>query len=211
MRNPTWWMMTHKIRTLAQLEALYGTPSEASLRKVSDRLTPAYQEMIEAAPFFALATIGEDGLDCTPRGDQAQAVTILDPQTIAIPDRRGNNRLDTLRNLIEDPRCALLFLIPGVNECIRINGTAEITTDPELTAKLAHKGKEPVTVIKVTIGELYFQCARAIIRSGIWDKDAQRDRKSLPSAGEMAKSAFQEFDAISYDQDLPERQAKTLY
>jgi len=172
--------MTHEVRTLAQLEALYGTPGEASLRKVSDKLTPAYQKMIEAAPFFALATIGQEGLDCSPRGDQGQAVTILDAKTIAIPDRRGNNRLDTLRNLIEDPRCALLFLIPGVNECIRINGTAEITTD-------------------------------AIIRSGIWDASTQKDRKSLPSAGDMTKSAFQEFDAISYDQDLSARQAKTLY
>lgn len=203
--------MTHEVRTLAQLEALYGTPGEASLRKVSDKLTPAYQKMIEAAPFFALATIGQEGLDCSPRGDQGQAVTILDAKTIAIPDRRGNNRLDTLRNLIEDPRCALLFLIPGVNECIRINGTAEITTDPSLTAQMSHKGKAPITIIKVTIGELYFQCARAIIRSGIWDASTQKDRKSLPSAGDMTKSAFQEFDAISYDQDLPARQAKTLY
>lgn len=203
--------MTHEVRTLAQLEALYGTPGEASLRKVSDKLTPAYQKMIEAAPFFALATIGQEGLDCSPRGDQGQAVTILDAKTIAIPDRRGNNRLDTLRNLIEDPRCALLFLIPGVNECIRINGTAEITTDPSLTAQMSHKGKAPITIIKVTIGELYFQCARAIIRSGIWDASTQKDRKSLPSAGDMTKSAFQEFDAISYDQDLSARQAKTLY
>jgi len=155
--------MTHEVRTLAQLEALYGTPGEASLRKVSDKLTPAYQKMIEAAPFFALATIGQEGLDCSPRGDQGQAVTILDAKTIAIPDRRGNNRLD------------------------------------------------PITIIKVTIGELYFQCARAIIRSGIWDASTQKDRKSLPSAGDMTKSAFQEFDAISYDQDLSARQAKTLY
>ena len=167
--------------------------------------------MIEASPFFALATVGQDGLDCTPRGDNGQAVHILDATTIAIPDRRGNNRLDTLRNLVEDPRCALLFLIPGVNECIRINGTAEITTDPKLISDLTHEGKAPVTVIKVTIGELYFQCARAIIRSGIWKPEIQVERKSLPSAGEMTKSAYLEFDAKTYDAALPARQAKTLY
>ena len=203
--------MTHEVKTLAELEVLYGTPGEASIRKVSDRLTSAYQEMIEASPFFALATVGQDGLDCTPRGDIGQAVHILDATTIVIPDRRGNNRLDTLRNLVEDLRCALLFLIPGVNECIRINGTAEITTDPKLISDLTHEGKAPVTVIKVTIGELYFQCARAIIRSGIWKPEMQVDRKSLPSAGEMTKSAYLEFDAKTYDAALPARQAKTLY
>ena len=203
--------MTHEVKTLAELEALYGTPGEASIRKVSDRLTSAYQKMIEASPFFALATVGQDGLDCTPRGDNGPAVHILDATTIVIPDRRGNNRLDTLRNLVEDPRCALLFLIPGVNECIRINGTVEITTDPKLISDLTHEGKAPVTVIKVTIGELYFQCARAIIRSGIWKPEIQVERKSLPSAGEMTKSAYLEFDAKTYDAALPARQAKTLY
>jgi len=196
--------MTHEVKTLAELEALYGTPGEASIRKVSDRLTPAYQKMIEASPFFALATVGQDGLDCTPRGDNGQAVHILDATTIAIPDRRGNNRLDTLRNLVEDPRCALLFLIPGVNECIRINGTAEITSDPKLISDLTHEGKAPVTVIKVTIGELYFQCARAIIRSGIWKPEMQVDRKSLPSAGEMTKSAYLELAARALS-PLPSR------
>jgi len=203
--------MTHEINTISQLEALYGAPSEASLRKVSNRLTPAYQKMIEASPFFAFASIGEGGLDCTPRGDAGQAVTILNATTIAIPDRRGNNRLDTLRNLIEDPRCAILFLIPGVNECIRINGTAQITTDPALIERLTHQGKAPTTIIKVTINELYFQCARAIIRSGIWDVSAQCDRKSLPSAGDMTKSAFSDFDSKTYDANLAHRQSKTIY
>lgn len=203
--------MTHKITSLSQLQELYDTPGEPSLRKVSNCLTPAYQRMIEASPFFALATVSEAGLDCTPRGDAGQAVQILDTKTIAIPDRRGNNRLDTLRNLVADPRCALLFLIPGVNECIRINGTAEITTDPDLISRLTHQGKAPVTAIKVTIGELYFQCARAVIRSGIWHTEMQRDRKDLPSAGEMTKSAYAAFDAETYDAELPARQLKTLY
>lgn len=204
-------MTDHKVSTLDQLLSLYGTPGEPSLRKVSDRFTPEYQRMVEASPFFALATIGSGGLDCTPRGDQGQAVRVINETTIAIPDRRGNNRLDTLRNIVEDPRCALLFLIPGVNECIRINGTAEITTDPDLLKSFAAHGKEPATVILVTIGELYFQCARAIIRSGIWDPETRADRSSLPSAGQLTKSAYDTFDAETYDAALPGRQAKTLY
>ena len=204
-------MTDHVVKNLAQLEALYGAPAEASLRKVSDRLTPAYQKMIEASPFLALATSGPDGLDCSPRGDAGQVVHILNDKTIAIPDRRGNNRLDTMRNLIETPSCALLFLIPGVNECIRINGSAEITTDPDLISALSHDGKNPVTVIKITIVELYFQCARAIIRSGIWKSEIQVDRAALPSAGDMTKSAYQEFDAVTYDAELPARQKETLY
>ena len=130
---------------------------------------------------------------------------------MAIPDRRGNNRLDTLRNLIEDPRCAVLFLLPGVNECVRINGSAEVTIDPGLITRFTHDGKAPVTIIKITINEVYFQCARAIIRSNLWDANARLDRTTLPSAGEMTKSAYREFDAESYDAALPARQAKTLY
>ncbi len=204
-------MTEHVVTTLEQLGALYDAPSDATIKKVSDRMTPAYRQMIEASPFFTFATVGADGLDCSPRGDKTQAVMILDDKTIAIPDRRGNNRLDTLKNLVEDPRCALLFLIPGVNECIRINGTAELTTDPDLISKLTHEGKAPVTVIRVTIQELYFQCARAIIRSGIWHSETQVTRGNLPTAGDLTKSVYTEFDAKSYDAELPNRQAKTLY
>jgi len=164
-------MSDHQITSLAQLEALYGTPG----------------------------------------GDDGQAVHIISETTVAIPDRRGNNRLDTLRNLIEDPRCALLFLIPGVNECIRINGTAKISTEPNLIQKLTKQGKAPATVILVNIDELYFQCARSIIRSGIWDPERRQDRKTLPSAGQMTKSAFEAFDADAYDKELPDRQKLTLY
>lgn len=204
-------MTDYRITTLAQLEALYGKPGEASLRKVTKKMTPSYREMIEASPFFALATIGEGGLDCTPRGDDHQAVHIIDETTIAIADRRGNNRLDTLRNIIEDPRCALLFLIPGVNECIRINGYATITTDPELIQTLTKEGKAPATVTLVSIDELYFQCARAIIRSGIWNPENLKDRATLPSAGQMTKSAFETFDSDTYDKELSDRQKQTLY
>jgi len=203
--------MSLKITKIDQLQTLYGVPVEASLRKVSDRLTPAYQKMIEASPFVALASIGAGGLDCSPRGDAKQAVFVLDEKTVAIPDRRGNNRLDTLRNLIEDPRCAVLFLLPGVNECVRINGSAEVTIDPGLITRFTHDGKAPVTIIKITINEVYFQCARAIIRSNLWDANARLERTTLPSAGEMTKSAYREFDAESYDAALPARQAKTLY
>lgn len=203
--------MTHEVKTLAQLEALYGVPAETSLRKVTHRLTPEYRQMIASSPFFALATIGAGGLDCSPRGDACPAVSILDDHTIAIPDRRGNNRLDSLRNLVEDPRCALLFLIPGISECIRINASATISTDPDLLQSLAHDKKNPTTVIVATIQELYFQCARAITRAGLWNPELHRNRGELPTAGDLTKSAFAEFDAKSYDAALAGRQAKTLY
>ncbi|WP_424929643.1 pyridoxamine 5'-phosphate oxidase family protein [Amaricoccus tamworthensis] len=204
-------MTGHTITTLDQLTSLYGSPGDTSLKKVSDALTPAYRRMIEAAPFIALASCGPEGLDCSPRGDRGAAVTVIDDRTVAIPDRRGNRRLDTLRNLVNDPRCAILFLIPGVNECIRINGTAVLCTDPDLTARFEVDGIPPTCVILVTINEVYFQCARALIRSGLWDPALHRDRGSLPSAGEMTKSAFDAFDAIAYDAELPDRQARTLY
>ena len=201
----------HRVSDIPALEALYGEPSAPSLRKVSPVLTPAYQAMIEASPMFALATTGPGGLDCSPRGDAGQAAFVLDEKRVAVPDRRGNNRLDSLRNIVEDPRVALLFFVPGVHECVRINGTAHLTIDPGLIERFTIAGKAPATVIVVEISELYFQCARALIRSSVWEPAKRRDRKALPSAGEMTRSAFAEFNAESYDAALPDRQAKTLY
>ncbi|MBX9926592.1 MAG: pyridoxamine 5'-phosphate oxidase family protein, partial [Hyphomicrobiaceae bacterium] len=184
-------------------------------------LTPAYQRWIEASPFMAMATVGggdaatvvaPGGLDCSPRGDRpGHLFTVLDERTIAIPDRRGNNRLDTLRNLIADPRIALLFLVPGVPECVRINGTAAITTDPDLRQRFGVDGHEPTTVILVSIDSVYFQCARAIIRSKLWEPETRADPASLPTAGEMTRSGDTTFDAQAYDAILRERQRATLY
>ncbi len=202
----------YEITTLEGLLSHYGAVNPNSLKKETDRLTAEYRAWIERAPFFACASIGAGGLDCSPRGDRnGDLFTILDDRTIAIPDRRGNNRLDTLRNIVEDPRVALLFLAPGINECVRINGTARITTDPALIDRFDMEGKKPATVIVVSIAAVYFQCARSLLRSGLWNPDSFLSKGDVPTAGQMTKGALPTFDADTYDRALPERQAKSLY
>ena len=147
------------IRTVEELTALYGATSEASMVKVTSRLTPDYARMIEASPFAALATVGPEGLDCSPRGDDACVVRIADDRTVLMPDWRGNNRVDSLANIVRDPRVALMFLVPGSTTTMRINGTAVVSVDPDLTQSFEVDGKHPRSVIVVTIGEVYFQCA----------------------------------------------------
>ncbi len=216
--------MNHRIDTFAQLEALYpGKVANASWRKETPIITPEYRQLIEAAPFFAIASIGGGGgggdvggegegdMDCSPRGDGPGCVKIVDHKSIAFADRRGNNRLDTLRNIVEDPRVSLLFLIPGWNECLRIIGRAHITTDPELLDEFVVADKRPVTAVVVDITTMYFQCARAIKRAALWSDEARVDPRSLPTAGRLVKSAMQEFDAETYDAALQERQSKTMY
>ena len=203
---------SHTITSLAELEALYGPVNPNSLAKETPRLTPDYRRWIETAPFFAIATSGPGGLDCSPRGDNADGlIRVLDDETLVFPDRRGNNRIDTLKNIVADPRVALLFLIPGINETLRINGRAEISTDPDLIESFAVDGKLPATVIRVAIDAVYFQCARALVRSRLWDAEAQVARGAVPSAGEMTRAAKPDFDAESYDAELAGRQKKTLY
>jgi uncharacterized protein len=199
------------ITSVAELEALYGAMSPASLRKEVSHLTPAYRQIVEAAPFCAVATNGPDGLDCSPRGDGAGFVHVLDDKTVALPDRRGNNRLDTLRNLVVNPHIALLFMIPGVNETLRINGRAQISTAPDLLGRFPVAATLPKAVIVIAIDTVYFQCARALVRSSLWSQAAQVERATLPTAGQMLKSAHAAFDATSYDAALPERQLTTLY
>src|SRR6201993_4783910 len=159
------------VATVEELEAIYGLPGETSTVKVADRITPTYRVLIEKSPFAALATSGPEGLDCSPRGDVAGFVRIQDERTLMMPDRRGNNRIDSLRNVVRDPRVALLFLIPGMGNTLRVNGRAHLSVDPELLASFAMEGKKPRSVIVMTIEELYFQCARAIVRSDLWNPD----------------------------------------
>jgi hypothetical protein len=200
------------IRTQAELEAHYGPINPNALRKETDRLTPAYRRWIERAPFFAMATSGPGGLDCSPRGDPAgRLFHILDDRTLLIPDRRGNNRLDTLKNLIADPRVALLFLVPGINECLRIAGRAVVTTEAALRSRFDRQGKQPTMVIVVSIDAVYFQCARALMRAELWEPSKQVPRSAVPTAGEMSKSADATFDPVTYDADLLARQKATLY
>lgn len=204
--------MSHRVETIEHLEALYpGPPPATSTGKETPRINAEYRQLIEAAPFFALASIGPEGMDCSPRGDGPGFVKIVDERTVAFADRRGNNRLDTLRNIVGDPRVALLFLIPGWSEALRINGRAHITTDPELLDAFIINGKRPVTAVVVQIDTMYFQCARAIIRAALWDKNSRVDPATLPSVGRLVKSVMQDFDASTYDAELRERQAKTLY
>ncbi|MQW86293.1 pyridoxamine 5'-phosphate oxidase family protein [Sinorhizobium saheli] len=199
------------IRTVEELRTLYGETSEASIAKVTTSLTAEYRQMIEASPFAALATVGPEGLDCSPRGDDASVVRVADDSTLLMPDWRGNNRIDSLANIVRDPRVALLFLVPGSNTTMRINGTAVVSFDPALTGSFEIDGKHPRTVIVVRIAEVYFQCARALLRSQLWNPQRFADPASLPTPGALLKAAKADFDKDSYDRDWPVRAAKTMW
>ena len=201
------------VDTLEALEALYTpAPAPASTVKVADRITPHYRALIEASPFLALATVGPEGLDCSPRGDQPGFVRVQDERTLILPDRRGNNRIDSLRNVVRDPRVALMFLIPGSGTTFRVNGRAAISADPELLASFAVDGKAPRTCLVVTVVEAYFQCARAIVRAGLWTAEAQVDSRSLPTPGAMLAAMSQDAEGgEAYDKAWPERAAATLW
>jgi PPOX class probable FMN-dependent enzyme len=201
------------ITTLEELEALYTpAPVAASMVKVMDHITPDYRALIEASPFVALATIGPEGLDCSPRGDKPGFIRVADPKTLILPDRRGNNRIDSLRNVVRDPRVALLFLIPGSGTTFRVNGRAVISADPALLDSFTIDGKAPRTAMIVTVEEAYFQCARAIVRSGLWKAEAQVDPRSIPSPGAMlAAVTAGEVGGEVYDREWPERAAKTMW
>ncbi len=194
------------IATTEQLEAIYGETGDASMVKVADRVTPLYRVLIEKSPFAALATSGPEGLDCSPRGDLPGFVRIHDAKTLMMPDRRGNNRVDSLRNIVRDPRIALLFLIPGSGSTLRVNGRAEVSAAPDLLASFKMDGKAPRTVIVMTVDEIYFQCARAIVRSDLWNPDKRVDPRSLPTPGQiLASMSDDKVGGDSYDREWPER------
>ena len=202
----------HRIADVATLEQLYGAPSGAAVDKEVDYLHPHYQKLIEASPFFVLATGGATGMDASPRGDRPGFVVVEDEKTLLIPDRRGNNRVDSLRNIIENPRVALLFLVPGVGETLRVNGRAEIRTDPPLLERFAVDGKLPRSVIVVRVDTVFFQCARAIFRSHLWDPAHHVQRSSLPSTGTIVSALTKgRFEGKSYDEGLYERLKAGLY
>jgi PPOX class probable FMN-dependent enzyme len=202
----------HFVTSVEQLERIYGAPYGPSILKEADRITANYRAFIEAAPFFALASVGPDGMDCSPRGDPAGFVRVHDERTLLIPDRQGNNRIDTLRNLLIDPRVALLFLIPGCGETIRVNGRAQVSTDPALIQSFLVDGKAPRSVIVVSVDRIFYQCAKAIVRSKLWDASRHVDRKSLPSTGAiLADLTCGKVDAEAHDRAAPERLKATLY
>jgi uncharacterized protein len=201
------------VATLAELEAVYSpAPAAASTVKEIDHLIPEYRDYIRLSPFVALATAGPDGLDCSPRGDSENVVKILDDTTLALPDRRGNNRIDSLRNIVVDPRVALLFLIPGSGTTFRINGAAHVVLDQQFCDSFAVDGKSPRSVIVVKIERAYFQCARAIVRSGLWDADKHVDASQVPTAGAvLQRLSTGTINAEAYDAEWPGRAAKTLW
>jgi PPOX class probable FMN-dependent enzyme len=198
---------------LAALEALYDqSPAQASILKETDRIVPVYRALIEASPFAALATRGPEGLDCSPRGDGPGFVRIRDDRTLLLPDRRGNNRIDSLRNIVRDPQVALLFLIPGLGETLRVNGRAAISVEPGLLESFSVDGKAPKSVLVIAVEAVYFQCARAIARSDLWNPHKHVARSALPSAGQiLAALSRSGFDGEASDRALPERQRATLY
>jgi PPOX class probable FMN-dependent enzyme len=200
------------VATIDQLEAIYGRPNEASTVKVADRITPQYRVLIDKSPFAALATCGPEGLDCSPRGDLPGFVRVHDETTLMMPDRRGNNRVDSLRNIVRDPRIALLFLIPGSGSTLRANGRAWVSADADLLASFKVDGKAPRTVIVMTVDEIYFQCARAIVRSDLWNPDRRVDPKSLPTPGQiLAEMSENRVGGEDYDRAWPERARQTMW
>ncbi|HEY6430536.1 MAG TPA: pyridoxamine 5'-phosphate oxidase family protein [Acetobacteraceae bacterium] len=203
---------THLITDAAALEALYGEPSPAAVLKEVNHIHPHYRAFIQAAPFITMATSGPGGLDVTPRGDPAGFVEVADETTLLIPDRRGNNRADSLRNLIHDPRIALLFLIPGVGETLRVNGRAVISIDPDLLARFPAQGKLPRSVIVVRVESVYFQCPKAIVRSDLWNPDKRIPRSALPSTGTiLADLTRGQVGGADYDKAYPQRLKETIY
>src|SRR5215472_7237933 len=196
----------HLVTTMEQLESMYGEVYPPARVKEIDHVNADYRLFIEKAPFVTVATVGPDGLDCSPRGDPAGFVRVHDEKTLMIPDRRGNNRIDSLRNLIHDPRVALLFLIPGVGETLRVVGRVAISTDPELRAGFVVNGKMPATVLVVSVERVFYQCPKAIVRSKLWDPATRIDRASLPSAGTiLAEISGGRVGGPEHDRGQPER------
>jgi len=201
------------VTSLEQLEALYQpAPSPASTTKIAPVMTPDYRRLLEASPFVVLATTGPEGLDCSPRGDRPGFVRIADEKTLMLPDRRGNNRIDSLRNIVRDPRCALLALIPGSGTTLRINGRAQLSIDPGLLESFAVEDKAPRSVIVFSIEEVYFQCARAVLRSQLWNPEAHVDPRTLPTPGQILAALTQNrVGGDAYDQAWPERARASMW
>ncbi|MDE3238547.1 MAG: pyridoxamine 5'-phosphate oxidase family protein [Paracoccaceae bacterium] len=198
------------IETEEDLAALYGTPGEAATAKVARRLTPLYRAWIARSRFCILSTVGPEGTDASPRGDDGPVVTVLDPGTLALPDWRGNDRIDSLRNIVRDPRVSLMFFVPGSNNVVRVNGRGGVTADAGLRARFERSGKLPRTVLLIEIAEVYSQCARAILRSGLWTRGD--DSEGLPSFGDILREMTEgAIDGAAYDAEWPDRAAKTMW
>ena len=198
------------IKTIEDLEALYAKPGTASIRKVAQQMTPVYRRWIMASRFCVLSTVGPEGTDGSPRGDDGPVVTEIDANTLAMPDWRGNNRMDSLRNIVRDPRVSLMFMVPGSTSVVRLNGTAQITADGDMLRRFQRDGIHPRSVILIDIAEIYFQCARAILRARLWT--SQDESADLPTPGEMLKETTAgEVGGPAYDAEWPERAKKSMW
>lgn len=210
--SAAWQDRSYDLDSLDKLRELYPSPeAPATLDKECDHIHPLYRPFIDAAPFAVLATRSPRGLDCSPRGDAPGFVTVADEKTLLLPDRRGNNRIDSLRNVLHDPEVALLFLIPGIGEALRVNGTARISAAPALLQRFEFEGKLPRSVLVIDVKLVFFQCARAIKRSGLWEPAAQIARSVLPSTGSILQALSARVDGAAYDAALEERQRLTMY
>lgn len=201
------------IETIEQLEAVYGEVPERALAKESPTVIPEYAAFIRRSPFCMLATVGPEGVDVSPRGDPPGFVRVADERTLLMPDRRGNNRVDSLRNIVRDPRASLIFLIPGIGETLRVIGRAGLHTDPDLLESFAIDGKLPRCVVRLSVETVYFQCQKALARSGLWDPAARAERAEVPTAGQMLQALIRDqgFDGAEYDRNYPDHMAKTIY
>jgi len=192
-----------------RLAEIYGDPVPRSITKVVTRMTPAYDRWISASRFVILSTVGPEGTDASPRGDIGPVVRIADAKTLLLPDWLGNNRIDSLRNIVRDPRVSLMFMVPGSTNVVRVNGRAVVSDDPDLLADFEHKGRHPRTVVVTTVEEIYFQCAKAIIRSDLW---GEPDRSAeVPSAGDFVREVDEGFDAEAYDSGYREYAESRLW
>jgi PPOX class probable FMN-dependent enzyme len=198
------------IAGIEELEAHYGVPAAAATRKVADRMTPTYRSWVARARFCVLVTVGPEGTDGSPRGDDGPVVIELDERTLALPDWAGNNRIDSLRNIVRDGRVSLMFMVPGSTNVVRVNGTAKVTADEDLRGRFERGGKLPRTVIAVRIGEVYFQCARALMRARLWTSGDES--AGLPTPGEMlAEMTSGEVGGASYDAAWPARAKESMW
>ena len=197
------------VENIEDLEAIYGQPGAPAMRKVANRLTPLYRQWIMASRFCVLSTVGPSGTDGSPRGDDGPVVMEIDERTLAMPDWRGNNRMDSLRNIVSDGRASLMFMVPGSDTVVRVNGMAKVTTDETMRARFDDRGRLPRSVIVIAISEIYTQCSRAPMRAGLWARD---DSEGLPTVGQiLAEQTDGEEGGEAYDAAWAQRAAKTMW
>lgn len=203
---------SHIVTSLDKLEELYGERMPTSIAKEIDHISDDYRKLIEASPFVTIATGCDEGFDCSPKGDAPGFVRVVDEKTLMIPDRPGNNRIDGFRNILRNPNIGLLFLIPGIGETMRVNGKARLSIDPALCERFAVNGKPARSVLIITVERAYFHCAKAIMRSKLWDPKTQVDRRSLPSTGSIIAGVSKgQYGGEKYDQEAPARNLANLY